>query len=124
MPEEEPAHITVEESLPASIIANHMSELQAAEGSEDGQDLWNEDGFVDSVQDRTEVENNLFDAGVISNAYAQFKALVRCDDSSNIPLCALKFVELVELGEWRKGQSLLLGIKIQGMQYCAIRRRQ
>ena len=57
-PAEEPAPITVQESLPASVIANHMNELQAAEGSEDDGDLLNEDGFVDSVQNSAEVENN------------------------------------------------------------------
>ena len=77
----------VQESLPASVIANHMNELQAAEGSEDDGDLLNEDGFMDSVQDSAEVENNFFDAGDSNNAYAQFKALVRCDNISNIPLC-------------------------------------
>ena len=58
---------------------------------------------MDSVQDNAELENNLFDAGDSSNAYAQFKTLVRCDNISNIPLCALKVVELVELGEMEKG---------------------
>ena len=80
-----------------------MDELQAAEGSEDGGDLLNEDGFVDSVHDSAKVEDNLFDAGDSINAYAQFKALVRCDNISNIPPCALKVVELVELGEMEKG---------------------
>jgi len=103
LPAEEPAPITVEESLPASIIANYMNELQTAEGSEDGGDLLHEDGFVDSVQDSTEVETNFFDAGDSSNAYAQFKALVRCENISNIPLCALKVVELEELGKMEKG---------------------
>ena len=57
-----------------------MNELQAAEGSEDDGDLLNEDGFVDSGQDSTEVENNFFDAGDSSNTYAQLKALVRYDN--------------------------------------------
>ena len=49
VPAEEPAPIMIQESLPASVIANHTNELQVAEGSEYGGDLLSEDGFVDSV---------------------------------------------------------------------------
>ena len=50
-----------------------------------------------------EVEHNFFDVGDSENAFNHFKALVRCRDITDVPICTLKLVQLVQLGNLEKG---------------------
>jgi hypothetical protein len=92
-------------TLPVGVLASHVNEIREAADDEADDDLAvaEEDSSGADTASATVNEEPIFDAGDSVNAFDYFKAMMRCDDIGDIAACALKLVQLVQLGKLEKG---------------------
>ena len=91
--------------LPISVITNHVTEIQQAD--EEGDESDDDVTVVEENNTTNVVEvEDFFDSGAIS-AFDYFKALLMCNDINDVSGCALKLVQLLQLGKLESGAITL-----------------
>ena len=93
------------DALVTEVVLHHVQEIYNATAADDHDDLTpNTDGAVAVDQSTSKVEvKKFFDGGESWNIFDHFKALTKSTDLNHIGVCALKMIQLIQLGKVEKG---------------------